>query len=508
MAQKTLNTRIQNRFDTLANWKAEGVELLQGEIALVSVTTQQIDATTGNVVSVPAVLMKVGENGTDGKPKAFSTLPWLSAKAADVYDWAKTPQAKDINVAVVTGTDGQGKDEVTTTTLGTWLANIHATSAAITADVAAIETKLSGVDETVVKTLTAAINALDSTDNLATVTRSAGRFVRAVTQKDGKVTVTYANITEDDIPEISASKVIVVPASGSTAAVTVADKFDTVEQELSSLKTSVAGGVHFVGTVNTVPTSATITVNTTTGSKTHQASVGDIVICVATTGDNDIDDREFIYNGGSWEELGDASRTATLERKIVAMSVTDKNTVTSTHKFVSQVTQADGKVAVTYTQPVAADVLYQSGNTDTVYTKINALTTAVAEKAEAGHTHSNYENQKAFSYIKVGDKTASADTVTDTIEFVGTNITIAADETNDKVTFSVAEASDKVKGIVLLGEEDGAATYEAVDSLARDVSAVESNYMRIGNDNNLYTGKDGTDVIIFNCGNAASWITA
>jgi hypothetical protein len=60
MEPKVLNTRIQNRFDTLSNWKVDGVELLKGEIALVSVTTQQIDEATGNVVSVPAVLMKVG----------------------------------------------------------------------------------------------------------------------------------------------------------------------------------------------------------------------------------------------------------------------------------------------------------------------------------------------------------------------------------------------------------------------------------------------------------------
>jgi hypothetical protein len=71
----------------------------------------------------------------------------------------------------------------------------------------------------------------------------------------------------------------------------------------------------------------------------------------------------------------------------------------------------------------------------------------------------------------------------------------------------ITDATDKVKGVVLLGAENGAATYESVNTLSADVSAVESNYMRIGEDDNLYAGKSGVDVIIFNCGNASSWIT-
>ena len=97
---KTLQTRIKNRFDTLASWTGKD-NLLPGEIALVSVTTQQIDEVTGNVVNVPAVLMKVGDVYPDGHEKKgqsipFDELPWLSAKAADVYAWAKEEYAKDV----------------------------------------------------------------------------------------------------------------------------------------------------------------------------------------------------------------------------------------------------------------------------------------------------------------------------------------------------------------------------------------------------------------------------
>ena len=34
------------------------------------------------------------------------------------------------------------------------------------------------------------------------------------------------------------------------------------------------------------------------------------------------------------------------------------------------------------------------------------------------------------------------------------------------------------------------------------ISAIESNYIRVGVDNNMYYGKDGTDYIIFDCGGA------
>lgn len=46
-------------------------------------------------------------------------------------------------------------------------------------------------------------------------------------------------------------------------------------------------------------------------------------------------------------------------------------------------------------------------------------------------------NQNAFSNIKIGESTIAADSKTDTLEFVaGTNITIAADTTNDKITIN------------------------------------------------------------------------
>ena len=71
--------------------------------------------------------------------------------------------------------------------------------------------------------------------------------------------------------------------------------------------------------------------------------------------------------------------------------------------------------------------------------------------SQAAHAPSNAEkNQNAFSNIKVGSTTVAADTVTDTVTFVGSNVTITPDATNDKITFAVADGSTSAKGIVQL----------------------------------------------------------
>lgn len=77
MAEKILNTRIQLKYDTLANWNASTFLLKRGELAIVEVPTAE--GTT-----LPPVMFKVGTGD-----KKFSELDWASAKAADVYGWAK-----------------------------------------------------------------------------------------------------------------------------------------------------------------------------------------------------------------------------------------------------------------------------------------------------------------------------------------------------------------------------------------------------------------------------------
>ena len=93
MAENVIKTRIALKVDSLTNWQGSDFNknkedstakyLKKGEVAFATLTTTQTDA-NGNVVNVPCTLIKVGDGATK-----FDKLPWVSALAADVYDWAK-----------------------------------------------------------------------------------------------------------------------------------------------------------------------------------------------------------------------------------------------------------------------------------------------------------------------------------------------------------------------------------------------------------------------------------
>ena len=91
----TFKTRICNKIDTYQNWIDSKLVPLAGEICIVTVPAE-----TGAVQQEPATLIKVGDGTTE-----FSLLPWLSGKAADVYDWAKAENKPIYEAKEITGID-------------------------------------------------------------------------------------------------------------------------------------------------------------------------------------------------------------------------------------------------------------------------------------------------------------------------------------------------------------------------------------------------------------------
>lgn len=172
--EKMLTTRIQLRYDTLTNWNNSTLELKAGEVAI---------ATTGETVSESLkgtnkpVLMKVG-------PGVFKDLPWVSALAADVYDWAKKSET-DFTAWVKTlievkDIDAYSKGEVdaklsANSTADQKYAKEYADSLAVNYDPAGKAQEL--------------INALDLTDTAVT-----GKYVSAVSQENGQISVTRADL--------------------------------------------------------------------------------------------------------------------------------------------------------------------------------------------------------------------------------------------------------------------------------------------------------------------------
>ncbi len=171
MAQLTkLNTRIRLRYDELANWNRENPVLYKGEVAVVLVPVDH-SASTGLQETKPAILFKVG----DGE-STFTQLPWGSALAADVYAWAKAdhaPTATEIKMATNNNT-----------TVSSEISGLQAQINALTGN--------EGEGTSIADLITAAIEALDG----GTDTGSAGegKYVSAVTQEDGLVSVVYSDL--------------------------------------------------------------------------------------------------------------------------------------------------------------------------------------------------------------------------------------------------------------------------------------------------------------------------
>lgn len=138
MAEKTINTKIALKLKTLSEWAQDtnaNYVPLKGEVCLCEIPSGDSTATTA-----PTILFKVGD-GT----KTFSALNWVSALAADVYNWAKAATKPEYTAAEV--------------------------GAATAVDI------------------TKAIQALDVSD-----TAVSGKYVSAVNEVDGKVVITRADL--------------------------------------------------------------------------------------------------------------------------------------------------------------------------------------------------------------------------------------------------------------------------------------------------------------------------
>lgn len=509
MAVQSINTRIKNKVDNYSVWHNSTTPLLNGEIAIVRVPTgsSYTNPVTGKSEPVVELLMKVGD-GTS----AFDSLPWLSAKASDVYGWAKNAEAKDIPVAVIKA----GATEATSNTLGAWLKEVYDKGTANASNIAintnAIST-LNGAataNGSIANKIKAAIEALDVSDTAVT-----GKFVTKVSETDGKISVARAAIAESDLPNISASKIKVdtsttldtklgtvdsdiaalkarnnghtdaeinalidtktntldftaptasgtatsfidsvsqtngvitatkktIPsASASTAGITKlgatggAATYDSIygsdgkgglnktvgdlSSEVSSLKTSVAGGVHFVGTTTTALTDGATTSSITVDSKTHNPSKGDVVL---------YGEKEFIWTGSTWEELGDLTRVGTLETLTGSIHATSA----TSNQFVTHIAKENNKLVAKTARPTAADIKY--GDSSDVATKISTIDAAIATKADGGHNHNNDYAAKSHAHGNI----ANDGTITSTAVTAATGVLVY--DANSKIQRATAE---------------------------------------------------------------------
>ena len=94
-----LQTRIALKYDSYANWTAHNPVLLAGEIAIahIPVPAQNEPNLTG-FQNLPNVVMKVGDGSTH-----YNDLKFVSALAADVYEWAKAATKPSYEAGEIVG---------------------------------------------------------------------------------------------------------------------------------------------------------------------------------------------------------------------------------------------------------------------------------------------------------------------------------------------------------------------------------------------------------------------
>lgn len=273
ITEKSINTRIINRHDSLDNWnKDDSVLLKEGEIALAFVDAVKLDDqgkpvydAKGKVLYVPTCVMKVGKNGEDLKPQKFSDLPFVSAPASDVYAWAKKKNLETVDLP------SDFKQQVAT--LESYLTGIGGT----------------GNPTTVLNAIIEAIESLNEPDPGDTD----GTIVKKVSQEKGYIKVEKGYITDADIEDtaISMSKIngltdlnnkITAPTTG------LVDKVSAIEAQLSDVTTV----MDFRGALENLP------------ATTEGYQDGDVIL-VTSTG------KEYVCSANAWVEFGHADFTDT-----------------------------------------------------------------------------------------------------------------------------------------------------------------------------------------------------
>ena len=242
-----LNTRISLRYDSFSAWTERDPELLAGEVAIASLTN--VNSTTGGTAAEGGgqhpVLMKVG-------PGKFNSLPWVSALAADVHTWAKKSESEFTEwvKGLVTVEDIDLSNYYTKSEVDGLLTTNSSNDQKYAKDYADGLAK----NYDAAGTAQGLIEGLDVTDNAVT-----GQYVSAVSETDGKISVTRADLPTYTLASGSANGTVAfngadVAVTGlGSAAYTDAKAYDaagaaeTVNTALESYKTTNNAAVEVMG---------------------------------------------------------------------------------------------------------------------------------------------------------------------------------------------------------------------------------------------------------------------
>lgn len=379
MATKSIVTRIKNKADLLANWKGSTNALLDGEIAIVRVPTgdSYINPVTGKSEPVVELLMKVGDGTT-----TFDNLPWLSAKASDVYNWAKVQDPSTITVNY----NGSAA------TLADILKDLETAEADITnlksgklSDIT-VNQSGSGVVKSVTKGATGTV----------TVTRST-----VATSEIADSAVTTAKIKDANVTEAKL-------ATGSVTTAKIADENVTNDK--------IAAGV----------SSDKISVDSST-TLTAKLSTIDSEIAKKM----DIHTHPYLADSTKYAGSSSQGGAATSANK-----VNKALTFNNGGSGVASGTTFDGSTARTISYNTIGAAAASHNHDDRYYTE-SEVDTKLATKSDTGHTH----DDRYYTETEVDTKIAAA--VSSALKYKGTKSSTADLPTSGNVTGDVWNITNK-----------------------------------------------------------------
>ena len=348
MAEHVLETRILLRYDTYSNWMSSSLILKPGEPAIAVMNNARSIETTNLTPenTPPAIGIKVGDGF-----HYFNELPWIQAVAGDVYRWAKNSTKPQYNASEIDGLQsfieehapgggGGGSGTVTAKTYqlvqGTgdninkyylqyketgdtnWTTDVNhyidltelVKVAEWIGDDVDVYTSLGG---RTAEHIRFEINKLDYTD-----TPETGKFVTAVSETNGIISVSKKEIDFDDLTGVvgvghggtgtttfPANSVLVGNGQGAVQTRPINNYVDNstdipssyaVKTYVDAKTAGLTGAMHFIGEAT-----VTITINSSvdpriSGYNFSQAKSGDVILS---------EQKEFVWTGSNWRLLGD-----------------------------------------------------------------------------------------------------------------------------------------------------------------------------------------------------------
>lgn len=350
---KELQTRISLKYDTYANWAANNPVLLAGEIAITAIPSEtSVPTKDGRIMQdLPNIVFKVGDGVTN-----YNGLKFVSALAADVYDWAKAPQKPEYEASeikdleeylqniggidtntqytIVPVSDSEEdteffKYELKFKELGAENPEAFLSfDPPVFIDFTGLNDRLKEVEEKldsllgedgqgVADLITEALGGLDYSGYEEGEDKGfVVSFVGTISQTDGVISATKRDLVFNSSYDPSSNKIATM-------------------KDIEGLVADLNGAMHFIGVSTTDPTVGNVNIEEIPD---YVPAGGDIVIYI----DDNNTPIEYVYDGKIWHQLGNESIAV---KAIEALDVED--IALGADYTISSIGQTDGLISVT-----------------------------------------------------------------------------------------------------------------------------------------------------------------